>query len=130
MSQDVRFNSVSEAVNYLISTLCESKLSDEDKDNIKRIGHELSYELPAIQYAIGLFYEEPELVTGKRELAIACGKLYARVCEIDAIRNYGDWEGERAYETAMQDLNIFQAITYLQHQLTRAHRNLCSSRYR
>lgn len=130
MPQDVSFNSISEALVYLIDTLSNSKLSDQDKASIAKIGREISRDLPSLQYAIDLFYDEPKLVTGKRELVIACGELYARVCEIDAIRNYGKWETDDMFETARTDLNIFRATTYLQRQLTRAHRNLCSARYR
>ena len=127
---DTTFNSISEAIAYLFDELSSSGLSKEDKEEILRIQREINYQLPAIQYALDLFYDEPKLVTGKRALTIACGKLYAYVCEIDAIRNYGNSREHYTPENALTNLNVFRAVNYLHHQLTRAHRNLCSGRYR
>ena len=127
---DTTFNSISEAVDYVVEGALKSDLSDEDRSEIMRIQRGLKHDLPAIQYAINLFYAEPKLVTGKKALAIACGNLYAQICEIDAIRNYGDSSSFYDTDHALIKLNIFKAMNYLQHQLSRAHRNLCSSRYR
>ena len=128
---DTTFNSISEAVSYLVEKVLEGDLSDGDKYEIMRIQRGLNRDLPVIQYAIDLFYDEPKLVTGKKELAIACGKLYAQICEIYAIRNYGS-SSSNSCDTkhALINLNIFKAVNYLQYELARAYRNLCSSRYR
>ena len=127
---DTTFNSISEAASYLVEKVLEGDLSDEDKYEIMRIQRGLNCVLPAIQYAINLFYAEPKLVTGKKALAIACGDLYAQICKIDAIRNYGDSSNIYDTEHALINLNIFRAVNYLQSELARTHRNLCCSRYR
>ena len=128
--RDTTFNSISEAVNCLIEGALKGDLSDEDKSEIMRIQRGLNCVLPAIQYAINLFYAKPKLVTGKKALAIACGDLYAQICKIDAIRNYGDSSNIYDTEHALINLNIFRAVNYLQSELARTHRNLCCSRYR
>ena len=126
------FTSISNAADCLLREADWDRLSDKYRGNLVSIRRDISCKLPAIQYAIDLLDNEPELVVGKLALAIACSELRDQICTFYAIRSPGDWNNGRksSAKNAMSDLDAYMAMVYLDNNLTRIYRKLCSGYYR
>ena len=91
------FDGISEAIDAIADCLDEGALSRKDADQIQDILAEIKPTLPAFEYALKLYNQEPKLVIDKRELAFACGELCEKVMRINAISSFGKWDTDGAF---------------------------------
>ena len=122
------FDGISEAFDAIDYCLDEGALSRKDADQIQDILAEIKPTLPAFEYALKLYNQEPKLVIDKRELAFACGELCEKVMRINAISSFGKWDTDgHSYESRF---GFITAIQYLLWVLPHAHQKLCRYSHR
>lgn len=122
------FSGVSEAIEAIADCIEGGGLAQTDADEIMVIIRRIRPNLPAFEYALKLYNQEPKMVIGKRELATACSEICGDVMAIHAISSFGDWN-ER-WSSCYDYMKMTMAFQYLLWVLPHAHQKLCRYAYR
>lgn len=122
------FGGISEAIEAIADCIGGGGLAQQDAEQIMAIVQKMRPNLPAFEYALKLYSQEPKMVTDKCALAIACGEICEGVMEMQAISSFGTWDDRWA--TCYDYMKMTMAFQYLLWVLPHAHQKLCRYAYR
>ena len=118
------FDGVDDALGVIAGSAFDCGLIDEECFAILDLLKPVMPSAPALDYAIKLYQDSPELITGRRELAESCIEMYETVSRIAIIRGFGHRE-DFDFGAAQADARMALAITYLQRVLSLTQQKLC-----
>lgn len=118
------FDSVGAAFSTIIQSAEDGGIDAKSLAEIKRVFHEISAQLPAVDGAIKLLYDEPGLIEEPHELAFTCGKLAEKASRLHTICAFGIWPAVDV-NTSSARLEITKATSYLLWVLPHARSRIC-----
>ena len=118
------FDGVDDALGVIAGSAFDCGLIDDECFAILDLLKPVMPSAPALDYAIKLYQDSPELIIGRRELAESCIEMYEAVSRIAIIRGFGHRE-DFDFGAAQADARMALAIIYLQRVLSLTQQKLC-----